>query len=153
VNDDPATDDPALGRRLGAALGALGGPAAGYGASWAGLGDTRAHVWALAILLGALLGAMSWRVFVADRAEVPRLAPRFGIGFAALFAAVVGMLAGAFAAFPIGGLFGFVGGAAGAVPAVLAWRATPGFGPALRPLVAAGFGVGGSLCIAAWWAA
>jgi len=141
---------------LGAALGAVGGPAAGFGAAWGGHGDTRAFVWLVAVLVGAALGALAWPVFTTAPAgrELPPSRP--GLGFAPLFAGVVGLLAGAFAAFPLGGVFGAGCGAAGGSVVLAAWRGLARVGalplPA-RALGAMAVGMGAAVGLAAWWVA
>lgn len=116
-------------RRLGAALGAASGPAAGFGQAWAGTGDGRWFVWVLATVLGAVVGALTLPVFYPDEGEVARddgpmggakAGP--GAGFGALFALSVGLVAGAFAAFPMGAVMGGFGGALGGALAGFLWR-------------------------------
>ena len=51
---EAAPASPRVVRLEGAVLGAVGGPAAGFGAAYAGIGDTRAVAWAFAIVIGAL---------------------------------------------------------------------------------------------------
>jgi len=112
-------------RHLGAAIGAATGPVAAFGQGWAGTGDGRWYVWVLATLCGALLGALSYPLFwvrdvAADDAR-PAAPDLFGVGFAALFGFAVGLVAGAFVAFPMGSVMGAFGGAlAGALVAFLA---------------------------------
>jgi hypothetical protein len=131
-------------RRLGAAIGCAGGPAAGYGAAWSQIGDGRVHVWLIATLLCALLGALCWRLFVPDPADLERP----GAGFAALFGACVGLVGGAIAAFPVGAVVATPEGAVGGAAAVAAWRATQGQGALVQPLAAAFTGVGVALGVA-----
>ena len=101
-------------RCIGATIGAASGPASAYAAVWGGLGDAGPHVAVIATILAALLGASTWPVFVRE----PEALQRPPIRFAALFAGSVGLVAGAFAAFPLGGVGGAWGGAvAGAVSA------------------------------------
>jgi|GEM_PF-1264228 len=132
----PADPWPVAPRLLGAAIGAATGPVAAFGQGWAGTGDGRWHIWLLATACGALLGAVSYPLFwvrASARMAEPGLriedgasaAPPdiFGVGFAALFAFAVGLVAGAFVAFPMGSLMGALGGAlAGAVVAFAARR-------------------------------
>ncbi len=130
--------------RLGAALGACGAPAVAHGAVWAGIGDARAWVGLVAMAVGALLGALTWPVFQPP-GETGAGTERPGIGFSALFAGCVSLVAGAFAAFPMGAVIGTAGGLVGGATVALAWRLTQGLGPTVRPLVA--FVAGG---VAAW---
>lgn len=108
-------------RAMGAAIGAATGPVAAFGQSWAGTGDGRAHVWILATVVGALLGALTWPLFQTRDAATPlagsppddadvRTSGRPGAGFGALFGFAVGLVAGAFAAFPMGSVLGGFGG-------------------------------------------
>lgn len=148
VKHTTASDDGRVTRlRLGAALGCAGGPAAGFGAAWSGLGDARLHVWILATLLGALLGALAWPVFVREREAIERP----GVGFAALFGGCVSLLAGVLAAFPVGALVGAFSGAVGAAVAALMWRACPQLGSVQRPAAAACVGAGVGLLVAMGW--
>jgi hypothetical protein len=134
-------------RHLGAALGAAPGPVAAFGQSWSGIGDGRAHVWILTTLVGALLGAVVFPIFW-PRGEAGRGEPRpYDAGFAALFGFSVGLLAGAFVAFPMGAAMGALGGAlAGGVTAFLARRLAFLFGG----LVLAAIGGAGVALIGAW---
>jgi hypothetical protein len=111
-------------RRLGAVLGLATGPAAGFGQAWAGTGDGRLHVWVIASAVAAVLGAVTLPVFYppAPEAKEPLVLPGPGPGFAALFGLAVGLVAGAFAAFPMGAVMGGFGGALGAAVAGLLWR-------------------------------
>ncbi|TNF33111.1 MAG: hypothetical protein EP329_08710, partial [Deltaproteobacteria bacterium] len=86
----------------GAALGLVGGPAAGFGAAYSGIGDVRLHTWVFVLLVGGILGAVTWPVF-ADASGAPG---RRGIGFSALFAAACGLVAGTMVAFPVGAISG-----------------------------------------------
>jgi hypothetical protein len=124
-------------RRLGAALGVSVGPMAGWGQLSSGTGDGHAGVWVLGAAVGALVGALALPLFFADDEALERgMSPAFG----ALFLFSVGLLAGAFVAFPMGAVAASVVGAgAGAVGTVLFRRlagtrlaAGPG-----RPLVTA----------------
>jgi hypothetical protein len=135
---------------LGAALGAIGGTSAYQGAAWSGIGDPRPLVAAIAILVGAGLGALTWSVFMGDRDNATRPDLVFGAGFGAS----IGLLAGAFAAFPVGGVFGAVGGGVGAFCGLLYWRWSADRVVALnglaRPLATVLVGsTAGSLF--AWW--
>ena len=94
---------------FGAVLGSCGGLSAGYGASWSGLGDSGLHVWLIAIIVGALLGAFAW-VPLQNPGDTTK--PHWV--FACLFGGAAGLIAGAFAAYPFGALFGAPGGAVGA---------------------------------------
>jgi len=133
------TGNPGL---LGAVLGLAGGPAAGYGAMWSGIGDP--SWWAtptLAIGTGVALGAATWRLF-------KQSGSRPGVGFAALFAATVGLVAGAIAAFPFGGICGAAGGAGGGAIAAGAWRAMEARNLSVRALTAGAAGALGGLLVA-----
>ncbi|MFO0748974.1 MAG: hypothetical protein U1F43_25405 [Myxococcota bacterium] len=117
-------------RGLGLAIGAATGPAGGFAQSWSGVADGRWHVWALMTLVGALLGALALPLFAdrpapaADAApDLPSLPrPDFSLPFLALFGFAVAVVAGTFAAFPVGASVGSLGGAAGGVVAGLVWR-------------------------------
>ena len=102
---------------LGATLGSCGGLSAGYGASWSGLGDSGVHVWLLAIVVGALLGAFAWAPL-----QNPGDTSKPHWFYAALFGGAAGLIAGAFASYPFGSLFGAPGGAVGAAASCLAWN-------------------------------
>ena len=89
-------------RGLGAAVGASAAPAAVWGAHWSGLG---AGTWAgflLATAAGAALGAWLWPLFTGERVA--------GWPFAVLFGATAGLVSGAFAGGPVGGVFATVAG-------------------------------------------
>lgn len=139
-----AAAERARQRRLGAAIGCVAGPAAGYGAAWSQVGDGRVHVWLLATLVCALLGALSWRLFVPDPAALERP----GVGFAALLGACVGLVGGALVAFPVGAVVATPAGAAGGAAVAVVWRATQGQGALAQPLAAAFAGVGVALGLA-----
>ena len=63
------------------------------------------------------------------------------------------MLAGAFAGFPLGGVFGAGGGIAGGAGAALVWRVSPaGLGGAPRTVLAAIAGVTAGWLAALWMA-
>ena len=114
MTDEDGTARLSRGRSFGAALGATAGLSAGYGALWSGVADAGWHIWAIAILSASLLGTFTWDVF--------RNPETVGDGhwfFASLFGAAVGLLAGAFAAYPFGALFGAPGGAVGAAVAFI----------------------------------
>lgn len=151
VAHDEGPDETRALRWLGAALGAAPGPVAAYAQGWAGTGDGGVHVWLLATLAGALLGALTLPVFRAPGGEVASPAAavrRLGVGFAALFGFSVGLVAGAFAAFPMGAVMGAFGGApAGAVVAIVARR----FG-ARWPGLAVAWAAGAGLAWLAAWA-
>jgi hypothetical protein len=105
-------------RILGAALGASIGPAVAVGVHWSQLGPNVWTSWLLATGVGALLGVLTYGVFVSDEAAFEKP----GVGFAALFTSTLGLLAGAFAGFPVGAIWGALTGlVAGAIGAV-AWR-------------------------------
>ncbi len=146
-------------RAMGAAIGAATGPVAAFGQSWAGTGDGRAHVWILATVVGALLGALTWPLFQApaprettpDRAPDgnARTPPSPGAGFGALFGFSVGLVAGAFAAFPMGSVLGAFGG-------IVAGALTVFAGDKLQPVrgglaIASVIGAGTALLIAWAW--
>jgi len=150
--DDPASSAAARGARaLGAALGAAPGPVAAYAQGWAGTGDGGAHVWALATLAGALLGALTLPLFCAPGARwssPAEAAKALGVGFSALFAFAVGLVAGAFAAFPMGSVMGAFGGAlAGAVVALVVRALVP-----RRAGVVIAWAVGAGAALLAVWA-
>jgi len=110
-------------RLLGLAIGAGVGPAGGFAQAWSGNADGRWHVWLLMTALGALIGAASLPVFMPAEgtARAARREP-FGLGWLALFGFSVAVVAGTFAAFPVGASMGPIGGAAGGVVAGLVWR-------------------------------
>ena len=150
-----AGGDPAR-RALGAALGAVGGPAAWFGAAWGGHGDTHATAGLVAALVGAALGALAWPVFTTAPAGTELPPDKPGLGFAPLFAGVVGMMAGAFAAFPLGGIFGAVCGAAGGSVILASWRGlgrVASLSLTVRTLAAGALGMGAAVGLAAWWVA
>lgn len=131
----------------GAVLGVVGAPAAGFGAAWSGIGDGRLHTWLFVLILGGILGALSWPAF-ADSAGPPG---RRGVGTCALFGFAVGLLAGTVAAYPFGAVTGSLGGALGAAVAALIWRARVRRGPALAASAVGGAAV--ALGATAWWLA
>ncbi len=136
-------------RRLGAALAASSAPGAIYAAWWSGVGDARWHVWLLAVLIAALIGLLTWPVFIPDE----RGSQRPGAGFAALFSASVGMLAGAITAFPMGAVFGFVSGLVGGAVTALMWSLLAARPPVFRGAVSASTGGLVALLGVAWWLA
>ena len=105
-------------RRFGALLGGSAGPSIGYAGSWSQLGASGWHIWLLATLIGALLGAITYGAFMNDDAAIERP----GIGFAAAFGGTVGLLSGAFTAFPIGSVLGSLAGGVAGASAALVWR-------------------------------
>lgn len=110
-------------RRLGAALGAVTGPAAGFGQAWAGTGDGRWFVWVLATLVGAALGAVTLGVFYPrDGDREPLVYEGPGPGFGALFSLSVGLVAGSFVAFPMGAFMGSLAGLVGGALVGWSWR-------------------------------
>ena len=135
---------------LGAAIGAAGALASGYGAVWSGHAQSVPLVAAVALLVGAALGALCWGLFQDDSS-----APSWW--FVVLFGGVVGMLSGAFAGFPLGGVFGAGGGAVGAPITVAVWRVSASPRTALdvtmRGALAAGVGSVVGLGTALWMAA
>jgi hypothetical protein len=143
ASPEASWDGPSL-RVVGAALGVVVGPAVAHGASFGALGFTGVWVGLMAAALGALLGALSWGQFV-DGHQRP------GPGFASLFGAVVGLLAGGAVAFPMGAIFGVGGGAAGAMAGALVFRlrAARGAGGAV---LAALFGTLVCAAVASWMA-
>jgi hypothetical protein len=102
-------------RALGAAIGASGALAAGYGAVWSGHSQSLALVSTVALVTGAGLGALTWGLFEPDPGT-----PAWW--FVALFGGAVGLLAGTFAGFPLGAVFGAGGGAVGGTMAGATWR-------------------------------
>jgi hypothetical protein len=104
-------------RATGAVFGSCAGLSAGYGASWSGLGDTGVHIWILAVLVSAIMGAFSWPPL---QNPGDRGTPH--IVFAGLFGGTAGLLAGAFVAYPFGALFGGAGGFVGAAVACFLLR-------------------------------
>lgn len=132
----------------GAVLGVVGAPAAGFGAAWSGIGDGRLHTWLFALILGGILGALSWPVF----ADAAGPQGRRGVGTCALFGFAVGLLAATVVAYPFGAVTGSLGGALGAAVAALVWRARTPFGPALAAASAAS-GAVVALGATAWWLA
>jgi hypothetical protein len=94
---------PAIPARwLGAAIGAATGPAVGFGQAWGRTGDGRAWVW----------------VFTRDGERSGEIGP----GFGSLFGFSVGLVGGAFVAFPMGSAIGALGGVVAGASAVLAAR-------------------------------
>ncbi len=136
-------------RALGAAIGATGALAAGYGAVWSGHSQSLVVISVVAALMGSGLGGLTWGLFGEDAA-----APTWW--FTALFGGVVGMLAGGFAGFPLGAVFGAGGGFIGGPIAVGAWRlsAAPhtGLDVGMRGIVAACAGAAGGVGVALWMA-
>lgn len=152
-------------RHLGAAIGAATGPVAAFGQGWAGTGDGRWYIWLLVTVCGALLGALSYPLFwpralpaeerdpLHDTSAVPAVVTvaagpdLFGSGFAALFGFAVGLVAGAFVAFPMGSVMGAFGGAlAGALVVFFARYLHPLRGG----LALASLGGAGVALFAAW---
>jgi hypothetical protein len=137
-------------RTLGTAIGAAGALASGYGAVWSGHAQSVPLVAAVALVVGASLGALTWGVFQEDP-------DRPSWWFVITFGGVVGMLSGAFAGFPLGAVFGAAGGAAGAPVVAAVWRASAaprtGLGLVLRGMLAGGFGAAAGLGAALWMAA
>lgn len=134
---------------MGAAIGAATGPVAAFGQSWAGTGDGRVHVWLLATAAGALLGALTWPLFAAPAEREGEASAMPGAGFGGLFGFSVGLVAGAFAAFPMGSVLGACGGiVAGALTVVAAKRLA-----VLRGglAIASAIGAGAALVIAWAW--
>jgi hypothetical protein len=130
----------------GAALGLVGGPAAGFGAAYSGIGDVRLHTWVFVLILGGIIGTAAWPIF-ADASGPPG---RRGVGFAALFAGACGLLAGTIAAFPVGAISGSLGGALGGAVAAAVWRLAPrlgGWTTAISAVVGAGVALA---AVAAW---
>ena len=136
-------------RAQGGAIGAAGALAAGYGAAWSGHADGVLLTAAVAAIVGALLGCLTWGLFEPEPAR-----PTWW--FTALFGGVVGMLAGAFAGFPVGAVFGASGGALGSVAVVAVWRAVGSPRTALglqsRALISGGAGLMCGLLTALWMA-
>lgn len=135
-------------RWLGAAIGAATGPAVGFGQAWGRTGDGRAWVWVLAVLVLAFLGAVTLPVFVrkgpgASGHETHEVGP----GFGALFGFAVGLVGGAFVAFPMGSAIGALGGLVAGAGAVFGARVLRS--RAVGPEVAAGLGsvVGAALAL------
>jgi hypothetical protein len=133
-------------RHVGAALGLAGGPAAAFGQAWGQTGDAGLHVWLIASLAAAALGALTLPVFFRtsdepDAAEGPE-GDGPGPGFGALFAATVGLVAGCFSAFPMGAIVGAVGGILGGAAGGLAWRRV---GPGVTAVIAAAVGLIGPI--------
>lgn len=108
----PANTSGSL-RAEGAMMGASAALAIGYGAHWSQLGDDGWHVWLIALGGATALGAFSWAAF-----QAPQKEERPARLFIALFGAAVALLAGAFASYPFGALFGVPGGAVGAMVAM-----------------------------------
>ena len=136
-------------RALGGALGVAGACAAGYGAVWSGHAQSMTLVTVAALVMGGGLGALTWGLFEHGAARP--------VGwFSALFAGVIGMLAGAFAGFPLGAVFGAGGGGAGGLVAIATWRlAAPprtGWDAPLRGVVAGALGMVAGLGVAMWMA-
>ena len=106
-------------RRIGAALGATTGPLAGFGQAVTGAGDGSWYVWLLATVVGALIGAFGLPVILTTETEREAgLTPWFG----AAFTFAVGLLGGAFVAFPMGAVVGSIGGLVAGALAVFWWR-------------------------------
>ncbi len=128
-------------RRVGAALGLAGGPSAAFGQGWAHTGDAGLHVWLIASLAAAVLGALTLPFFYRTREESLQLSPEGdgpGPGFGALFGLSVGIVAGCFSAFPMGAVMGGVGGLFGAAAGGLLWRK---LGAPVTAIVAAAVGL------------
>jgi len=129
-----------LERLEGAVLGAVGAPAAAWGAVWSGIGDTGPASWAFTLLVGALIGAATWPIFAAS-AGTPG---RRGVGFSALFGGCAGLLGGTFGTFPMGAVMGSLGGAIGGAVVALAGRLRPrlaGWSLALGGVAGGGLGL------------
>lgn len=153
VAPPPLPPEPAprpAARRLeafeGATLGAVGAPAAAFGATWTGIGDVRVHTWAFVLIVSTLVGLLAWPVF-ADASGPPG---RRGVGFSALFAALAALLGGTVAAFPFGAVAGLVGGAVGGALAAATWRFAGRLDRATGA-VALLLGAGGALGATALW--
>jgi hypothetical protein len=104
-------------RTLGAVFGSCGAFSAAYGARWSGLGDAGLHIWILAVGVSALVGVFAWPAL-----QNPGGPREPHVLFAGLFGGTVGLLAGAFVAYPFGALFGGPGGFVGAAVACLVLR-------------------------------
>lgn len=157
----PATDPgrARANRALGAAIGASGACSAGYGATWSGHAQSLMLVTAIALVVGASLGALTWGLFEAPESAEHK--PAGGASssawwFSALFGGAIGMLAGGFAGFPLGAVFGAGGGVVGGTAADAAWRlsAPPrtGLDVAARGSLAALAGVAVGLGTGLWMA-
>jgi len=109
-------------RWLGAAIGAATGPAVGFGQAWGRTGDGRAWVWVFAVLVLAFLGAVTLPVFVRKGAGASGEDHEVGPGFGALFGFTVGLVGGAFVAFPMGSAIGALGGLVAGAGAVFGAR-------------------------------
>ena len=110
--------NPAAGiaaTRYGATLGAAPALAAFIGHTWGGIGSSSLWVLVLLLLAGSSLGSMTWATFE-DDVDAP------SVGFSALFSAIIGMLVGAFIAFPLGAVFGSAAGLVGGASCALTWR-------------------------------
>lgn len=136
-------------RRLGAVLGISAAPGGIYAAWWSGVGDAGWYVWCITMAVAALLGALTWPVFI----PAPEDTERPSLGFAALFSGTVGLLAGTLVAFPMGGVFGSVAGALGGPLAALAWTHLAGRSAAVRGTASASAGGLVALGLVAWWLA
>mgnify|MGYP007078961299 CR=1 FL=1 len=119
---------PRAARFLGAAIGGSGACAASYGAFWAGHSQSLVLSASVALVAGAGLGALTWGLF-RDDSESPAW------WFVTLYGGVLGMLAGAFAAFPLGAVFGAGGGALGGLASSWVWRLLRGNALGLRALM------------------
>ncbi|MGB0591290.1 MAG: hypothetical protein ACPGU1_16555 [Myxococcota bacterium] len=148
----PLTDPgrPGADRVLGTAIGAAGALASGYGAVWSGHSQSVLWVAAVAFMVGGGLGALTWGLFQ-DDSDSPSW------WFVATFGGGVGMVSGAFAGFPLGGVFGAGGGAVGALAAAAVWRASASprtaLGVTMRGALAAVFGTAAGFGAALWMAA
>jgi len=146
-------------RLLGLAVGLSVGPAGGFVQAWSGNADGRWHVWLLMSAVGALVGAASLPVFVprapdgvagAGDAGVARA---LGLGWLTLFGFVVAVVAGTFAAFPVGASMGGVGGAAAGLVAGLVWHVRRLEGSRWRTPLAALAATLAALMVVVWWTA
>ncbi len=104
-------------RLLGIAIGASAAPAAMWGAGWSALGANSGVAWTLTVLTGAVLGGLTWPVFLGDRDVT--------LSFSTLFGGCAGLLAGALVGGPVGGVFGLCGGGVAGLGLPVVDRALP----------------------------
>lgn len=117
-SDSMAPVGQVAARRFGGAIGAAAAPGAVYAVWWSGVGPADWYVWVLVAGVGAILGALTWPIFVVTDAQRARPS----VTFAAVFGGTLGMLAGTLVAFPIAGVFGLPAGALGGAACALMWR-------------------------------
>ena len=130
---------------IGLVLGAVAAPAIAHLAIWSGIGAPDWRVVLPALVFGGLVGRYTLPVLLPSGDGVP------GVLFGGMFAGSVGLLAGAFAAFPLGGVAGFLcGGVAGAW-VMLLWPRLGSLGMPWRVCAAMFSGMLVSLVLSVVW--